>query len=331
MKQKVLFSLLALVLTWSIFGTAPDANALSDYQSTYNTNYGARATGCTLCHPGGDTGAFTAAGDVFAPSHNYAAIAPAPRVTAFSIPATSASLTVPITTFTGTDNALAPLSPLTGYLVTESATPPSYSAAGWSATPPTNYTFTTPGAKTLYAWVLDYVSVVSPSPTMSASVTITAPAPVTAPVIGSFTATPTSITSGGSSTLAWTLSGGAPTTLSINNSVGSVLGSTSRSVSPTATTTYTLTATNSAGTVTRTATVTVGATVAAPVIGSFTATPASITSGQSSTLAWTLSGGAPTTLSINNSVGSVSGTSLRAYRPPRPRPIPSLLPTALGR
>ena len=41
---------------------------------------------------------------------------------------------------------------------------------------------------------------------------------VTAPVISSFTANPTSITSGGSSTLSWSLSGGAPTTLTINGS-----------------------------------------------------------------------------------------------------------------
>ncbi len=109
---------------------------------------------------------------------------------------------------------------------------------------------------------------------------------VTAPVIGSFTAAPASITSGLSSTLAWTLSGGTPTTLSIDNAVGTVLGSTSKAVSPSATTTYTLTASNSAGSATKSITVTV--TPPVPVIGSFTAAPASITSGLSSTLAWTL-------------------------------------------
>ncbi len=80
---------------------------------------------------------------------------------------------------------------------------------------------------------------------------------VTAPVIGSFTATPASIAPGQSSTLSWTLSGGAPTTLSIDNGVGSVLGATSMSVSPIATTTYTLTASNSGGTTTRSVTVSV--------------------------------------------------------------------------
>ena len=191
MKQKVRFTLLTMVLALGIFGIARNGNAFQSYQDTYNSTYGARATGCTLCHPGGNTGSFTAAGSAFQPSHNYAAIAPAPRVTGFSIPATSASLTVPITTFTGTDNPLAPLSPITGYMVTESATAPSYSAPGWSATPPASYTFAGAGAKTLYAWVLDYVSVVSPSPTMSASVTIGSP-DATPPTVTGFSVPATS-------------------------------------------------------------------------------------------------------------------------------------------
>jgi hypothetical protein len=74
-------------------------------------------------------------------------------------------------------------------------------------------------------------------------------------VISSFTATPASIASGGSSTLAWNVSGA--TSLSINQGVGTVTG-TYASVSPAATTTYTLTATNVAGTASATAAVTVG-------------------------------------------------------------------------
>jgi hypothetical protein len=48
-----------------------------------------------------------------------------PTVTSFSLPATSNSLTVAITTFTATDNV-----GVTGYLLTESATKPDTSAAG---------------------------------------------------------------------------------------------------------------------------------------------------------------------------------------------------------
>lgn len=69
------------------------------------------------------------------------------------------------------------------------------------------------------------------------------------PVINTFTATPSAINSGQSSTLAWSVTGS--TSLSIDQGIGSVTGTTSRTVSPAATTTYTLTATNSAGSVTR--------------------------------------------------------------------------------
>jgi hypothetical protein len=90
----------------------------------------------------------------------------APTVTGFSIPATSASLTVSITTFTATDNV-----GVTGYMVTESATTPSASAAGWRPSAPSGYTFTTSGTKTLFAWARDAAGNVSTS--LSATVTVT--------------------------------------------------------------------------------------------------------------------------------------------------------------
>ncbi len=62
-----------------------------------------------------------------------------------------------------------------------------------------------------------------------------------APAISSFTATPSNIMAGQSTTLAWSVSGA--TTLSINQGIGIVTG-TSVSVSPNVTTTYTLTASN---------------------------------------------------------------------------------------
>ena len=74
------------------------------------------------------------------------------------------------------------------------------------------------------------------------------------PVIASFAATPSSVVSGSSSTLAWSVTGA--TTLSIDHGVGTVTG-TSVVVTPTTTTTYTLTATNAGGPATATATVTV--------------------------------------------------------------------------
>ena len=50
-----------------------------------------------------------------------------------------------------------------------------------------------------------------------------------------------------------------------------------------------------------------------PTISAFAAAPASITAGQSSTLSWTVSGAA--SLSLDNGIGSVTGTSTRAVSP----------------
>jgi hypothetical protein len=79
------------------------------------------------------------------------------------------------------------------------------------------------------------------------------------PVINSFTASPSSIFVGQSSTLSWSTLDAS--TLTINQGIGTVTGS-SVTVSPTITTTYTLTAANSAGTTT--ANVTVAASVKPP-------------------------------------------------------------------
>jgi hypothetical protein len=71
------------------------------------------------------------------------------------------------------------------------------------------------------------------------------------PTIDSFYASPGSISSGGSSTLSWSVSGG--TTVSIDQGIGNVALTGTRVVSPSATTTYTLIATNEAGSITATA------------------------------------------------------------------------------
>ncbi len=81
----------------------------------------------------------------------------------------------------------------------------------------------------------------------------------TAPVVDSFAAAETTITEGSSTTLSWSLSGDAATSVAIDNGVGDVTTDDDNtvSVSPTQTTTYTLTATNAGGNDTETATVTV--------------------------------------------------------------------------
>jgi len=130
------------------------------------------------------------------------------------------------------------------------------------------------------------------------------------PTITSFTATPATIHTGESSTLSWNVTGA--TSLSIDNGVGTVTGATgTKSVSPTATTTYKLTATNADGT--KTATTVVTLQLVPPTIDSFTATPASIKLGDSSTLSWSVTNG--TTISIDNGIGTVAATGTQAVSP----------------
>jgi hypothetical protein len=79
---------------------------------------------------------------------------------------------------------------------------------------------------------------------------------VPVPVISNFSASPTSIQLGGTSTLSWTITGA--TSASINNGVGTVTATAgSIAVSPTTSTTYTLTATNASGPATSVTTVNV--------------------------------------------------------------------------
>ncbi len=91
----------------------------------------------------------------------------APSVT-FSMPASSTSLTVPLTISASDTNGA------TGYLVRTTNTVPSAADIG-SLAAPTSYTFSTYGAKTLYVWARDEAGNVSSS--KSANTTITQPTP----------------------------------------------------------------------------------------------------------------------------------------------------------
>ncbi|MEJ2289307.1 MAG: hypothetical protein P8Y02_11850 [Deinococcales bacterium] len=133
----------------------------------------------------------------------------------------------------------------------------------------------------------------------SASVTsaTTPPPSVTAPDILLFTASSSHITEGESTDLRWTVAGTDPQ-LTIEPDVGDVTGSSSVTVTPTTTTTYTLTATNSAGTVLRSQVITVDPPPTPPEISYFTATPDHITAGDSTTLAWEMTGTSPLTVRL---------------------------------
>ena len=99
--------------------------------------------------------------------------AAAPTVTAFTIPTTSSSLTVTISSLTATDNVA-----VTGYLVNESAVVPSPNATGWSTTAPNSYSSATEGSKTLYAWAKDAAGNVSASRNDSVVITLPAGGPI---------------------------------------------------------------------------------------------------------------------------------------------------------
>src|SRR5512133_679324 len=107
-------------------------------------------------------------------------------VVSFALPATATSLTVPVSSFSATDNVA-----VTGYLITTSSTVPAASATGWSATAPTSVTAVA-GSNTFYAWAKDAAGNVSA--VKSATVVVSLPDTI-APVV-SFTlpATATSLT-----------------------------------------------------------------------------------------------------------------------------------------
>ncbi len=174
--------------------TATDASGVTGYLATETSaTPSASAAGWSATAPASYTfstaGAKTlyawakdAAGNISAPLSDTVTITlpdtTPPVVTGFVIPANSSSLTVAITAFTATD-----ASGVTGYLVTETSATPSASAAGWSATAPASYTFSTAGAKTLYAWAKDAAGNVSAP--LSDTVTITLP-DTTPPVVTGF-------------------------------------------------------------------------------------------------------------------------------------------------
>ncbi len=102
-----------------------------------------------------------------------------PIITNFTVPTASPSLTISGIGISATEEK-----GVFGYLLTESSAPPSPGASGWSTAPPTSYTFTSEGAKTLYAWAKGATGLVSAS--SSASVTILFPDTVK-PTVDAFT------------------------------------------------------------------------------------------------------------------------------------------------
>lgn len=146
--------------------------------------------------------------------------------------------------------------------------------------------------------------------TRSVAVTVTAGpgTPSGSPRITSFLATPGTIASGQCSTLSWATENADQVSIT---SLGGVALNGAQQVCPTQTTTYTLTASNAAGQTAANVTVTVTA-GGKPTIVSFTASPTSITAGQTSTLAWSVQNA--TSVQIT-SLGAVDLTGSQGVQP----------------
>ena len=90
-----------------------------------------------------------------------------PAISSFSVPSTTTSLTVPISSFNANDN-----NGVTGYLVKESSNTPGATDSGWASTAPGSYTVSGTGTKTLYAWVKDAAGNISGRAQSQVSVTL---------------------------------------------------------------------------------------------------------------------------------------------------------------
>jgi hypothetical protein len=134
------------------------------------------------------------------------------------------------------------------------------------------------------------------------------------PSITSFTATPDTVTAGGSSTLSWNVTNATTVTISpVIGSVNPVAGSGVVTVG--SSTTFIMTATNSAGSTNASVTVNVAGTPPLPalvVVNSFTASPPAISSGGSTMLSWNVSGATQVTIT---GIGPVNSTGSQVVSP----------------
>jgi hypothetical protein len=182
-------------------------------------------------------------------------------------------------------------------LAPNSAIPTFAAAAGQ------NYSFRLTVTDPYGAQGIARVSVTTGTPATPAT-----PAP---PQIIVFTANPTTINAGQSSTLSWQVINADSVSIT---TLGAVALTGSQAVTPPATTTYTLTATRGTQTATATATVTVNpvSTGGLPRIISFAPNPATIDFGQSSVLSWVVENA--TTVSVST-IGTVGLTGSHTVSP----------------
>jgi len=134
------------------------------------------------------------------------------------------------------------------------------------------------------------------------------------PTIGSFTASPSAITVGGSTTLTWSGITNA-TSCSINNGVGAIsCGNANTVVSPAASATYTLTVTGAGGSTTATAIVTVNAAPATPATRIISVSGnlafGNVTVGQTASAIFTITNSGNSTLTVSGMTAPVGSAGV---------------------
>ena len=202
-----------------------------------------------------------------------------------------------IVSFSASSTTITKGDPVTLRWTTEGATSASINQDVGTVSVGTNQsTSVSPSATTTYTLTASDAE----NDTATATSTVTV---VDSPVIGSFSAKPSTITEGGSSTLTWTTTGA--TSVSIPGTTGTLLVNGSTSVSPDTSTTYTLTAKNNADTP-ASATSSVAITVnRLPPTASLSADPEEVFNpGDAATLTWSTT--RATSAEIDNGVGSVT-------------------------
>ena len=161
-----------------------------------------------------------------------------------------------------------------------------------------------PGETTTYTLVAS--SRFGGSVSRSATIAVTGPLPS----INSFSFNTGSIYTGQAATLSWSVTGAS--SVSIQPEIGTVSPSGTKNVSPGYTTKYVLTASNNNGNSTASATLTVTASKA-PIITILSASPASIDSGEASTLTWDVIGAK--SININQGIGGVASKGTTQVTP----------------
>ena len=136
--------------------TQPSAGA-ADWSVTPPATFTVAGAGTHTLYPWAKDGGGNVSG-AYASPVTVVVDTTAPTVSTFTVTSPVTSLTIPITSFTGTDSGG---SGLAGYMITTSSTPPAAEDPGWTSTAPATFTVGANGIYTLSPWVKDTAGNVS--------------------------------------------------------------------------------------------------------------------------------------------------------------------------